>query len=125
MYEAAAANGIDAMLGYARDDAVWISDPRVVGGGTFRGKQAVRAYLTELAVFEEETIEIHELIDLGDRVLGIATFRATARDGLSVEWLWCHLVSFKDGLVMEWRSFMDRESALKAVGLEEDATNVP
>jgi ketosteroid isomerase-like protein len=119
MYKAAAVEGIDAMLGYANDDAVWISDPRVVGGGTYRGKHAVREYLMELAVFEEETIEIHEIIDLGDRVLGIATFRATARDGLSVEWLWCHLISVEDGLVTEWRSYMDRDSALKAVGLKQ------
>src|SRR5437016_4619136 len=114
MYDTAANRGIDAMLGYASDDAVWISDPRVVAGGTFRGKQAVREYLTELAVFEEETIELHEVIDC---VLGIVTFRATARDGLSVEWLWCHLVSFKGGLVTEWRSYMDRGSAVKAAGL--------
>ena len=120
MYEAAATEGIDAMLRYAADDAVWISDPGVVGGGTFRGKADVRAYLMELSVFEDEVIEVHEIIDVGDRVLGVATFRATAAEGLPVEWLWCHLVSFgSDGLISEWRSFMDRASALAAAGLAE------
>jgi hypothetical protein len=36
-----------------------------------------------------------------------------------VDWLWCHLVSFSDGLISPAQSFLDRGSALEAAGLSE------
>ena len=41
----------------------------------------------------------------------------TAQDGLAV----VPLFSFKDGLICRTQSFLDRESALEAVGLRESA----
>ena len=89
------------------------------GGGTFRGKEATRRYLDGLAVFKQEALDVERIVDLGDRVLGITTIRAKPPDGPPVEWVWCQLVTFRDGLVTEVRSFLDRESALEAAGLSE------
>jgi ketosteroid isomerase-like protein len=104
----------------AFDDFVWVSDPRMPGGGTYRGKDDARGYLTQMAVFDESTLVDDDLTDFGDdRVLGITTIRAAPADGPAVEWAWCHLVTINDGLILEARSFIDRESALEAAGLSE------
>ena len=111
------ASGIEVLLGFATDDFVWTSDPQMPGGGTYRG-EAARRYLNETYVFDEAEIDVDEIIDLGDdRVLGITAFRATPRQGRPMEWVWCHLLTFRDGLIAELRSYLDREEALKAAGL--------
>ena len=121
VYEAAEdAGGIEVLLGFATDDFVWTSDPQMPGGGTYSGKEAARRYLNETYVFDEAEIEVDEIIDLGDdRVLGITAFRATPGEGPRMEWVWCHLLTFRHGLIAELRSYLDREEALKAAGLSE------
>jgi ketosteroid isomerase-like protein len=112
-------NAQQALVDLLADECVWISNPKMPGGGRYTGKEAVRRYLDGMLVFEDGTIEVHEIIDLGDRALGITTFRARAPDGPTTEWLWCHLVVFRNGSITEFRSFLDRESALEAAGLRE------
>jgi ketosteroid isomerase-like protein len=119
VYETPGDEAFGALLAIAADDVVWVSDPRMPGGGTFRGKNATSQYLDALGVFEQEALDVERVIDLGDRVLGITTIRAKPPDGPAVEWVWCQLVSFRDGLVTEVRNFLDRESALEAAGLSE------
>jgi ketosteroid isomerase-like protein len=80
------AEGVEAVPSSCSDDVVWVSDPL-----------------------------IEEITDLGDRALGITTFRGSPPNGPEVEWVWCHLVTVRDGLITEARSFMDRESARRAV----------
>jgi len=110
-------DGVDAVLGCCSDDIVWVSDSQVPGGGTFEGKDAVRTYLTGLSVFEGVTVDVEEILDLGDQVLGITTFHGRPPDGPEVEWVWCHLVTVRDGLIAEARSFMDSGRARRAAGL--------
>ena len=119
VYENPGDEAFGALLEIASDDIVWVSDPRMPGGGTFRGKDATRSYLDRLGVFEQEALDVERVVDLGDRVLGITTIRAKPPDGPSVEWVWCLLVTFRHGLVSEVRSFLVRESALEAAGLSE------
>jgi ketosteroid isomerase-like protein len=114
-----ASNSQQALVDSLDDECTWISDPKMPGGGTYTGKEAVSQYLDGMLVFDNGTIEVHEIIDLGDRALGITTFRARPADGPEAEWLWCHLVTFRNGSITEFRSFLDRESALEAAGLQE------
>jgi ketosteroid isomerase-like protein len=118
-YAQAAARGAEGMLEFATEDIVWISDSRFPGGGTHRGKENVRRWLGNLWIYEEISIDVEEIIDLDDRALGITRCRAVSPDAPKVEWLWCHLVSFRDGLLSQVQSFLDRHSALEAAGLSE------
>jgi ketosteroid isomerase-like protein len=118
-YEAASARGAEGLLEQAAEDIVWISDPRFPGGGRSEGKQNVRRWLDELLVYEEFSINVEEIIDLDDGVLGIARCWAVPPDGPRVDWLWFHLVSFRDGLISQIQSFLDRAEASKAAGLSE------
>jgi len=118
-YEVAEVRGADGFLELATEDIVWISDPRFPGGGTHTGKENVRGWLTKLWIYDEIAIDVEEIIDLGDRALGITHFHGASRDAPPVDWLWCHLVAFGDGLITQAQSFLDRETALEAAGLSE------
>ena len=120
-YEQANVRGVDGILELATEDLVWISDPRFPGGGTHMGKQNVRRWLREVWIYEEVSIEVEEIIDLGDRALGITRWQATPPGAPTVDWLWCHLVSFSGGLVCQAQSFFDRDAALEAAGLQKPA----
>jgi ketosteroid isomerase-like protein len=67
----------------------------------------------------EVSIDVEEIVDLGDRALGITRFHGVSSDVPPVVWLWCHLVSFRDGLISQAQSFLDRESAVEAAGLRQ------
>jgi ketosteroid isomerase-like protein len=117
-YAGATARGAEGMLESATDDVVWISDPRFPGGGTHKGKENVRRWLDQLWIYEEFSIDVEEIVDLDDnRALGITHCHAVPPDGPEADWLWCHLVSFRDGLISQAQSFLDRHSALEAAGL--------
>jgi hypothetical protein len=88
-------NTPEALIGVLAEDCVWISDPSMPGGGTYRGKSDVGAYIEELFIFEAATIEVHESADLGERILGVTTFRSGPEEGPAVEWIWCQLVTFR------------------------------
>ena len=118
-YESAESRGIDGLLELATEDLVWISDPHFPGGGMQVGKENVRRWLLGLWIYDELSIDVEQIIDLDDRALGITHFHALAHDGPQVDWLWCHLVSFNEGLISQAQSFLDKESALEAAGLSE------
>src|SRR3954447_16706365 len=119
VYELAEARGAEGFLELATDDIVWISDPRFPGGGRQNGKENVRRWLAELWIYEEVSIEVEEIIDLDQGTLGITRFHGSSADTPPVDWQWCHLVAFKDGLISQAQSFLDRAEALKAAGLSE------
>jgi ketosteroid isomerase-like protein len=118
-YARATAQGVEGLLEFTTEDVVWISDPRFPGGGTHKGKENVQRWLNKLWIYEEISIEVEEIIDLDDRALGITRCHAVPPDAPEVDWLWCHLVSFRDGLISQAQSFLDRHSALEAAGLRE------
>jgi ketosteroid isomerase-like protein len=121
-YSRASVLGTEGMLEVATEDLVWISDPRFPGGGTHKGKENVRRWLTTIWIYEELSIDVEEIVDLGDRALGITRCHAVPPDGPEVDWVWCHLVSFRDGLISQAQSFLDRDQAREAAGLpEQDA----
>jgi ketosteroid isomerase-like protein len=118
-YGQATTQGVEGILDLTTEDIVWISDPRFPGGGTQRGKENVRRWLNTIWIWEEVSIHVEEIIDLDDRALGIARWRATPADGPKVDFLLCHLASFRDGLISQAQIFLDRADALEAAGLSE------
>ena len=117
-YELAEARGVEGLLELATEDIVWISDPRFPGGGTQTGKENVRRWLITLWIYDDVSIDVEEIMDLGERALGITHCHAVPRDAPRVDWLWCHLVSVRDGRISHLQSFLDKESALEAAGLQ-------
>jgi ketosteroid isomerase-like protein len=119
VYSAVEARGVEGLLEFATDDVVWISDPDFPGGGTYSGKEDVRAWLSKLWIYDEVAVDVEEIVDLDDSVLAITRFHGASVDAPPVDWAWCHLMTFRDGLISQARSFLDRTTALEAAGLSE------
>jgi hypothetical protein len=78
IYELVEADGIEGLLGMATDDVIWTSDPRFPGGGRFSGKDNVQRWLRKLWIYDEVSIDVEEIVDLGETVLGITRFHGVS-----------------------------------------------
>jgi ketosteroid isomerase-like protein len=92
--------------------------------GSFVGLDAVRRWFADLLEhFSAWRVYCDDIRDLGDRVLALGTNRATGKEsGLETELPFTVLARFKDGLMIHFIDYGDRDQALKAAGLlEQDA----
>ena len=90
--------------------------------GTFVGIDAVNAWFADTAeAFDPRPrIECSDVRDLGDRVLALGIVRATGRgSGAETELPFTVLATFRDGLVIRYVDYGDRDQALEAAGLSE------
>ena len=117
VYELAEARGVEGLLQLATEDVVWISDLRFPGGGRQDGKENVRHWLGKLWIYDEISVVVEEIIDLGDRALGITRFHGASTGAPPVDWPWCHLFAFNHGRISQVQSFLGRSEALEAAGL--------
>jgi ketosteroid isomerase-like protein len=119
VYKLAEARGVEGLLELATDDIVWISDARFPGGGRHIGKENVRRWLRKIWIYDEVSVDVEKIIDLDHSALGIARFHGVSSDAPPVDWPWCHLFAFREGLISRAQSFLDRSEALEAAGLRE------
>ncbi len=70
--------------------------------------------------FDDPYIEVHELIDAGAQVFASVTFRGRGKQsGAETSWdLWA-VWTVRDGRLVRFRGFTDRDAALEAAGLQE------
>jgi ketosteroid isomerase-like protein len=119
VYKLAETRGVEGLLELATEDVVWISDPRFPGGGTHEGKENVRRWLTTIWIYDEISVDVEAIIDLDDQALGITQFHGVSADAPPVDWPWHHLFAFREGLISQVQTFLDRAEALEAAGLSE------
>ena len=103
-------------------DVEWHSalpDPPGGQGKVFRGHQGVCELIQdEDQVWAKYQIQISEIRDLGDRVLGIGRVRLEGiESGIEMDSSWCVLVEFRNGKALRIRTYLDPEVALDAAGL--------
>ena len=104
------------------------ADPGVVfdwsrsGGleaGTYIGQQAAARFLSTFHdVFERVDSEPQELIEYGDSVLVPTHTRLWGRDGIEVQTRHTALVTLREGKIVLWRLYLDRDEALGDLGLD-------
>jgi ketosteroid isomerase-like protein len=84
---------------------------------TLRGAEGFVTFLEGgRDTWRDASLEIEELIDLGERVLAIATFRARGRtSGAEIEQPNATVWTLRDGRVAGVRVFFDRAEAVEAV----------
>ena len=119
VYMLAETHGVEGLLELATDDVTWISDWRFPDGGTITGKESIRSWLREIWIYDKVSVDVEEIIDLGERALGIAQFQGLAPGAPPVDWRWHLLFTFRAGKVSQVQSFFDRAEALEAAGLSE------
>jgi len=95
----------------------------MVGGEStdYRGHEGVRELWQELGeAFAEFQIELSEIHDLGERVVGIGHVRGRGKaSGAEVESPIGYVVEFKNGKAIRIDDFFDPKEALEAAGLSE------
>jgi ketosteroid isomerase-like protein len=89
--------------------------------GEFVGLDGVRGWFTDLAEhFDDLRINCPDVRDLGDRVLGLGTLRATGKEsGAETEQTFAAVARYRDGRVTEFIDFGKEDQALEAAGLSE------
>jgi ketosteroid isomerase-like protein len=90
-------------------------------GHTFRGYQEVmRGFDDYFAVWERIDLRPEEIIDTGDELIVFVHEVARGREsGVVVETDTATISTFREGLIVRVRNFMDRSQALEAAGLKE------
>jgi ketosteroid isomerase-like protein len=124
MYEAANATGtLDANFDVLAPEVEFhVSGAFPDLDRVYRGHDGVRKLNAELnEPWEALTLDPHDFIDLGSRVLVLSQFHARGRDGMEVRLPLANLWTVRDEQIVRMEAFSDHESALRAVGLSEQA----
>jgi uncharacterized protein len=115
-YEALNQRDIDATLEALADDAEWHESEALPDTGVYRGKQAIRSFLTDfLASWERFNQTIEEVRQEGDRVLLMIHLEARGRGSAAdVDARYAHLWTISEGRGIRVDAFYDRDDAVAA-----------
>ena len=129
LYEAFNRGGVDAAIseGVWSPELVWDATPTGIPGlGVYRGHEEVKSFFEndwfKAFPFEDWEVEVDELIDLGDQVISMCRQRGRgATSGASTELFLAQVGTWRDGQCVRVDNYLDREKALEAAGLREQA----
>lgn len=108
-YDAFGRGDIPAVLERLADDVQWDVAEVLVQGGSWRGRDGVGEFFQQLGEkYEELSVDVQELVDGGDRVVGVGVGRGRRRGGGDVEYGFAHVFTVGDGKVTRFREYADR-----------------
>jgi ketosteroid isomerase-like protein len=86
-----------------------------------RGPEAFRQVVeTFFAEFDNPRVDLHELIDAGDQVFASFTLSGRGKhSGVEASWNPLSVYTVRNGRLVRWLGFTDRDKALEAAGLSE------
>jgi ketosteroid isomerase-like protein len=114
----------EAFFEIVHPDVVWdIRESSSPMAGLYHGRDAVREFYRRWAgAFSDWSYELEELIEADDKVVAFVRERGHGRgSGVEVEMQRANVWTFADGMVIHFQSLGDRDSALAAAGLRDDA----
>jgi ketosteroid isomerase-like protein len=113
----------EALIALSDPDVVWSAAfERQTEGSTYHGHAGVREGMKTLTLGEfsdESHAEFSEWHDLGDRVLGLGRFRLRFASGVEIDQEAAALYTWRDGKLIEVRSWINHADTLEATGLSE------
>jgi uncharacterized protein len=110
-YDSFAQGNVQGVLDVLADDVTWNVPELVPQGGTANGKEEVGGFFQRLGdLYEEFGIEVTDLADGDDRVVGIGTARGTLRERGSIEYGFAHVFDVEGGKVTRFREYVDRNA---------------
>jgi ketosteroid isomerase-like protein len=113
---------LDAFLALCDPDLEFYSRLAAVEGGSpYRGFDGIRAWWENLrAAWRDLTLEIDEVTDLGDVTITQMRLRGHGMDSDApweqAQW---HVVEWRNGKAIWWRTFLSKAEALEAAGPRE------
>jgi ketosteroid isomerase-like protein len=116
-YEALNRGDIDAAMDALAEDAEWHESEALPDTDVYRGREAIRAFLTDfLASWERFHQIVEEARQEGDRVLVMIHLEATGRGSAAdVDARYAHLWTVSGGRGIRVDAFYDRDEALAAL----------
>jgi ketosteroid isomerase-like protein len=120
-FEAFAKGGPDALVEFWDPEiTLWLRSG-LVESGTYRGKEAVLAWMREWAeAWEEINYTPEEFIDGDDSVIACVLYDGRGKgSAVNVEGRFWFVFKQRDGKVVRWEIFPERAEALEAAGLRE------
>src|SRR3954468_8950394 len=121
--KAFADGGLDAVAEFWNADINWRAlEGAIDDVGEMHGHEAVRRYVQDwLDMFDGMTVVPEELLAVGDdRVVAVQHLAGHAKvSGVETELRYAVVYTVRDGQIVRGREYVDREQALKAVGLRE------
>ena len=121
-YEAFSRGDWDAAFAAAHPDIEFKTADRVTNPGTYRGSEEVKRFFEDLfEPFEEVVAEPQEFFERGDLIVVFVLVRSRPKGSSAVvENRIGHLWTMRDGKVVRFEIFPEREKALEAAGLGGD-----
>ena len=116
-YEALNKGNIDSAMAVLAEDAEWHESEVLPDTGVYRGREAIRAFLTEfLGSWERFHQTVDGVRERGDRVLVLIHLEATGRGSAAdVDARYAHLWTVSDGVGVRVDAFYDRDAAFAAL----------
>jgi ketosteroid isomerase-like protein len=111
--------GVEGVMRYFSEDAE-AYDPDAPNAGVYRGREEVAGFIAQLIEgIAEVEVRNFELLPAGDRVVGLLhSYAEGDGGGPVVEMRDAHTLTFRDGKVVYWRVYLDRDEALADAGLD-------
>jgi ketosteroid isomerase-like protein len=111
----------EGLTDLAHPDVEYREDPRWPGSGVYRGPKEIQARFEEyLEILGPMDLTLREVLDAGDSVVLVYDQHGkSVPTGVPFEHEWAYVLTFRDGRVIEWRAYFEKEEALEDVGLEE------
>ena len=100
------------------EDAVYVSPPSMLGGGTYHGHEGVLQWVVDWRQeWTDYDLVVERFEDFGDQVLTIERNRATGkRSGVGVDMKTFSLWTLSDAKVVRWQGFENEAEAREAAG---------
>jgi ketosteroid isomerase-like protein len=95
-----------------------------VGGVTvYRGHDGLRRWAQEVGeVWDDPRIAVEAYFDLGKQTLAFYTLHGRGRQsGVESSMRFAQVASWRDGRCVSWKAYVDRDEALRELGVSEDA----
>jgi uncharacterized protein len=104
---------------YDPDVEVDLSRSGIPDGGIHRGHDGLReAWAKWRGAWDDYSFEVEELTEVGDRVLSLTRIRARSKgQGVGTEVRAADILTVRDGLIVHFVNFLDRDDALREAGL--------
>jgi uncharacterized protein len=112
---------VEEILGHIHEDVVWMTAETSVEADAFHGHDGVRSWFAMVAdAFSEFRVVPEEFHDLGDTAVAFVRIVGTGRgSGFPFEREIAQVFTVRDGKIVRYRWFEDRERALDWAGSEE------
>jgi ketosteroid isomerase-like protein len=104
-----------------RDDVEIVPVRAALEGTTYRGRDAGSQYCAAVEdAWESLTWDVDEIRNVSDTAVAVGRIRGRGRNsGVTIDTAAGWVARFQDGLIAGFRTYTDRDEALKAAGLSE------